>query len=68
MNFGRACKKIHLFKFPMFMELRKFTNIKNDVTNREFQTRIIVDFVRLARIRMNLREKGIKVMRALGGI
>ena len=42
------------------MELKKFTNIKikNDVTNREFQTRIIVDFVRLARIRMNFREKG----------
>ena len=45
------------------------------MSNREFQTRIIVDFVRLARIRMNLREKGfsrailcIKVMIALGGI
>jgi hypothetical protein len=55
------------------MKLRKFTNIKNDVTNREFQTRIIVDFFRLSRTRMNLREKGtailcIKVMRALGGI
>ena len=74
-EFSSRLQKIHPFKFPLFMELRKFTNIKNYVTNREFQTRIIVDFVRLARTCMNLREKGfstailcIKVMRVLGGI